>query len=179
LIDKLSLPRSLFPSLVHPRSHIGSLRDDVAAEVGAALDAVGSHDTASAVVGGPMTGNHAPPTSRPVPGHWSASSLIDRCSRRRLESQLHQRGGVARIVVVALPRLRRSWVSPSARRAATGNFPSPRKLPTPRGEGRPDYLAQLESAVTARGGVVHWAPGAAEANRIVIDLSFVASGPSA
>jgi L-lactate dehydrogenase complex protein LldF len=34
----------------------------------------------------------------------------------------------------------------------------------------PDYLAQLESAVTARGGVVHWARDAAEANRIVIDL---------
>ena len=34
----------------------------------------------------------------------------------------------------------------------------------------PDYLAQLEAAVTARGGVVHWARDAAEANRIVIDL---------
>jgi L-lactate dehydrogenase complex protein LldF len=34
----------------------------------------------------------------------------------------------------------------------------------------PDYLAQLESAVTARGGVVHWARDANEANRIVIDL---------
>jgi rhamnulokinase len=49
LIDKLSLRRSLFPSLVDPGSRVGSLRDDVAAEVGAALDviAVGSHDTAS------------------------------------------------------------------------------------------------------------------------------------
>jgi hypothetical protein len=49
LIDKLSLPRSLFPSLVDSASRVGSLRDDVAAEVGAALDviAVGSHDTAS------------------------------------------------------------------------------------------------------------------------------------
>ena len=34
----------------------------------------------------------------------------------------------------------------------------------------PDYLAQLESAVTARGGVVHWARDADEANAIVIDL---------
>ena len=34
----------------------------------------------------------------------------------------------------------------------------------------PDYLAQLESAVRARGGVVHWARDADEANRIVIDL---------
>jgi rhamnulokinase len=57
LIDKLSLPRSLFPALVDPGSRVGSLRDDVAAEVGADLDviAVGSHDTASAVVGVPMT----------------------------------------------------------------------------------------------------------------------------
>ncbi|HEY5821615.1 MAG TPA: LutB/LldF family L-lactate oxidation iron-sulfur protein [Propionibacteriaceae bacterium] len=34
----------------------------------------------------------------------------------------------------------------------------------------PDYLVQLEAAVTARGGVVHWARDAAEANRIVVDL---------
>ena len=34
----------------------------------------------------------------------------------------------------------------------------------------PDYLAQLESAVTARGGVVHWARDANEANAIVIDV---------
>ena len=34
----------------------------------------------------------------------------------------------------------------------------------------PDYLVQLEEAVTARGGVVHWARDAEEANRIVVDL---------
>ena len=34
----------------------------------------------------------------------------------------------------------------------------------------PDYLTQLEAAVTARGGVVHWARDAAEANRIVVEL---------
>src|SRR6186997_2312148 len=32
------------------------------------------------------------------------------------------------------------------------------------------YLLQLEAAVTARGGVVHWARDANEANRIVCDL---------
>ena len=49
LIDKLSLPRSLFPVLGRSGSRVGSLRDDVAAEVGAALDGSrsGSHDTAS------------------------------------------------------------------------------------------------------------------------------------
>jgi rhamnulokinase len=59
LIDKLSLPRSLFPFLIDPGSRVGALRDDVAAEVGAPgtvdVIAVGSHDTASAVVGVPMT----------------------------------------------------------------------------------------------------------------------------
>ena len=34
----------------------------------------------------------------------------------------------------------------------------------------PEYLLQLESAVTARGGVVHWARDAAEANAIVTEL---------
>jgi L-lactate dehydrogenase complex protein LldF len=33
-----------------------------------------------------------------------------------------------------------------------------------------EYLQRLEQAVTARGGVVHWASDAAEANRIVLDL---------
>ena len=40
---------------------------------------------------------------------------------------------LARIVAVARPRLRRSWLSPSARRAATGNGSAPRRWPTPRG----------------------------------------------
>ena len=34
----------------------------------------------------------------------------------------------------------------------------------------PELLEQLEANVTARGGVVHWARDAAEANRIVVDL---------
>jgi rhamnulokinase len=72
LIDKLGLPRSLFPSLVDPGSLIGSLRDDVAAEISApaALDviAVGSHDTASAVVGVPMT---EPGAAYVSSGTWS------------------------------------------------------------------------------------------------------------
>ena len=34
----------------------------------------------------------------------------------------------------------------------------------------PELLEQLEANVTARGGVVHWAVDAAEANRIVTDL---------
>ena len=40
---------------------------------------------------------------------------------------------LARIVEVAWPRLRRSWLSSSARAAATGNGASWRSCPTPRG----------------------------------------------
>jgi rhamnulokinase len=72
LIDKIGLPRSVFPSLVDPGSRIGSLRDDVAADVGASADlnviAVGSHDTASAVVGVPMT---EPGAAYVSSGTWS------------------------------------------------------------------------------------------------------------
>jgi rhamnulokinase len=63
LIDKLGLPRSVFPALVDPGSRIGGLSEPVVAEIGAdrALDvvAVGSHDTASAVVGVPMASPEA------------------------------------------------------------------------------------------------------------------------
>jgi rhamnulokinase len=57
LIGKLELPRSLFPDLASPGEVIGPLRAELHAEVGAAPDTlltlVGSHDTASAVVGVP------------------------------------------------------------------------------------------------------------------------------
>jgi rhamnulokinase len=80
LIDKLSLPRSLFPFLIDPGSRVGSLRDDVAAEVAApgSIDviAVGSHDTASAVVGVPMT---EPGAAYISSGTWSLVGLeLDR-----------------------------------------------------------------------------------------------------
>ena len=62
LIERLRLPRRIFPELVDPGTTVGALLTEVAAELGAAsmagrpLDvvAVGSHDTASAVVAVPM-----------------------------------------------------------------------------------------------------------------------------
>ncbi|TFC30388.1 rhamnulokinase [Cryobacterium sp. TMT2-18-3] len=61
LIERLGLPRSIFPRLVSAGERIGSLLPDVAAEIGSAtrldLLAVGSHDTASAIVAVPMTGD--------------------------------------------------------------------------------------------------------------------------
>ena len=57
LIARLDLPRSLFGDLVPPGEALGPLRPDVRASLDTASDpivtAVGSHDTASAVVGVP------------------------------------------------------------------------------------------------------------------------------
>ena len=72
LIDKLGLPRSLFPPVVDPGQTIGKLTATVAAELDAdepiEVVAVGSHDTASAVVAVPMTSRNAAYISS---GTWS------------------------------------------------------------------------------------------------------------
>jgi rhamnulokinase len=57
LLERLELPRALFPRIVDPGASIGSLLPDVARETGMAatttVTAVGSHDTASAVLAVP------------------------------------------------------------------------------------------------------------------------------
>ena len=59
VIDGVGLPRGLFPPLRQPGEQLGTLRADVLAETGLAgpvpVTAVGSHDTASAVVGVPAS----------------------------------------------------------------------------------------------------------------------------
>jgi rhamnulokinase len=59
LVDRLGLDRGLFPPLRQPGERLGELTDDVLAETGLTgpvpLVAVGSHDTASAVVGVPAS----------------------------------------------------------------------------------------------------------------------------
>jgi rhamnulokinase len=96
LIDKVGLPRSLFPSMVDSGSRIGSLRDEVAAEVGAAVDviAVGSHDTASAVVGVPTT---EPGAAYVSSGTWSLVGVeLDRpvLTEESREANFTNEGGV-------------------------------------------------------------------------------------
>ena len=98
LIDKLSLSRSLFPFLVDPGTRIGALRDEVAADVAgtAALEviAVGSHDTASAVVGVPMTESGAAYVSS---GTWSLVGVeLDRpvLTEESREANFTNEGGV-------------------------------------------------------------------------------------
>ena len=61
LIDRLDLPRPVFPPVTLPGDRLGELREDVLEETGLAgpvpVIAVGSHDTASAVVGVPAAGD--------------------------------------------------------------------------------------------------------------------------
>jgi rhamnulokinase len=98
LIDKLGLPRSLFPPLVDAGRRIGSLRPEVAAEVAAAtsldLITVGSHDTASAVVGVPMV---EPGAAYVSSGTWSLVGVeLDRpvLSDDSREANFTNEGGV-------------------------------------------------------------------------------------
>jgi rhamnulokinase len=57
MVDALGLPAAILPALVHAGDPLGVIRPEVVAETGlprgAILTAVGSHDTASAVVGVP------------------------------------------------------------------------------------------------------------------------------
>src|SRR3954451_5083399 len=59
LVDRLGLARELFPPLTRPGDRLGELTAEVLAETGLAgpvpVTAVGSHDTASAVVGVPAS----------------------------------------------------------------------------------------------------------------------------
>ncbi|MGA2512412.1 MAG: rhamnulokinase family protein [Candidatus Limnocylindrales bacterium] len=60
LVRELGLPAAIFPELVHAGETLGAIRSHVVADTGlsrdAVLTAVGSHDTASAVVGVPAEG---------------------------------------------------------------------------------------------------------------------------
>ncbi|MDQ0614109.1 rhamnulokinase [Microbacterium sp. W4I4] len=61
LAGRLGLPTTVLPRLVDPGTVIGTLRPELVARIGAELPvvAVGSHDTASAVVAAPLSSPHA------------------------------------------------------------------------------------------------------------------------
>lgn len=69
LVDKLGLPRQLFPSLSQPGTVLGDLRPEIAEAVGGNCKVIlcATHDTGSAVEGIPMEGNHPYISS----GTWS------------------------------------------------------------------------------------------------------------
>jgi len=72
LITELGFPKTMLPALVEPGGRVGGLLGAVAADIGASTDfevvAVGSHDTASAVVAVPMITQNAAYISS---GTWS------------------------------------------------------------------------------------------------------------
>ncbi|HWU47676.1 MAG TPA: rhamnulokinase family protein [Humibacter sp.] len=63
LIERLGLPLGILPALVSPGTRVGTLLPEIAdatgLPIGTPVTAVGSHDTASAVVGVPMTNPNA------------------------------------------------------------------------------------------------------------------------
>ncbi len=69
IIDLLGFPKGMFGKLYAPGESVGMLKSEVAAEVGGQIEVVlcASHDTASAVDGIPMRGNHPYISS----GTWS------------------------------------------------------------------------------------------------------------
>ncbi|WP_197510372.1 FGGY family carbohydrate kinase [Tessaracoccus coleopterorum] len=79
LIDRLGLPRRIFPPLIEPGEVVGTILTGPAA--GLPLVAVGSHDTASAVVGTPLQG---PDDAYLSSGTWSliGMELDSPCSAR-------------------------------------------------------------------------------------------------
>lgn len=60
IVDKLGLPRHLFPKLSQPGTVLGPLLPEIAQQVGGTCNVVlcATHDTGSAVEGIPMEGNH-------------------------------------------------------------------------------------------------------------------------
>lgn len=60
IVDKLNLPRHLFPELSQPGTVLGDLLPEIQAQVGGNCKVVlcATHDTGSAVEGIPMEGNH-------------------------------------------------------------------------------------------------------------------------
>jgi len=61
VFEKLGLPMTLMPEIVEPGTVVGALTETVAEEIGCEkipVIAVGSHDTASAVLGVPASGSH-------------------------------------------------------------------------------------------------------------------------
>ena len=83
LIEAVGLPRALFPDLVDPGTTIGALLPPVGEAIerpGVPVVAVGSHDTASAVVGAPLDGPGLRRTSPSAPGASSAWRSTPRSS---------------------------------------------------------------------------------------------------
>ncbi len=130
LIAALGFPIAIFPPLVGAGTRVGATSPQTTARLGAArpidVVAVGSHDTASAVVGVPMTGSNAAYISS---GTWSLVGVeLDRSGAHRPgpRGQLHQRGRGRRHDPLPAQRVRAVAADRvAARVGAAGRSPRP------------------------------------------------------
>lgn len=138
ILDRLGLPKALFPRLTAPGTVLGPLTDEVAAEVGGQTTVVlcATHDTASAVEGIPMDQGDAPFLSS---GTWSLLGVkLDKpvTTPASCKANFTNEGGVGYIRY-----LKTSWAcgSSSASRSSWGS-PSPRWWSWPKPAPTPGFL---------------------------------------
>ena len=124
IVDKLNLPRHLFPKLSRPGTVLGDLLPEIAERVGGNCSVVlcATHDTGSAVEGIPMEGNHPFISS----GTWSLlgvkipKSLADEGS---YEANYSNEGGVGYIRY--LKNIMGMWLINELRRDICPDTPFP------------------------------------------------------
>ncbi len=122
LLERIGIPRRLFPDVVQPGTRLGALLPDVAEQIGHTGSAVqvvapGTHDTASAVAGIPLSPDGH--TAFLSSGTWSLLGLeVDRpiMSDAALAANLTNEGGVAGTTRL-LKNVMGLWLVQEARRA--------------------------------------------------------------
>ena len=132
LLDRFGIPTGLLPEIVQPGTVLGPLLPDVAAAAGLTgtrVVAPGSHDTASAVVGAPLSG---PTTAFLSSGTWSLVGLEVEApvvSEVTLAANLTNEGGVADTIRL-LRNVAGLWLVQESRRALWpgGDAPSYEEL---------------------------------------------------
>ena len=124
IVDKLGMPRHLFPKLSQPGTVLGPLLPEIAEKVGGSCQVVlcATHDTGSAVEGIPMEGNHPFISS----GTWSllgvklSKPLTDAGS---FESNYSNEGGVGYIRY--LKNIMGMWLVNELRKELCPDMPFP------------------------------------------------------
>ena len=97
LFESLDLPMDFLQKLVHPGTVVGALTEEIQTETGLGtipVVAIGSHDTASAVAGTPLTSQNE---AYLVCGTWCLMGMeLDdpRISTQSLEAELTNEGGI-------------------------------------------------------------------------------------
>ncbi|CAN5737299.1 rhamnulokinase family protein [soil metagenome] len=185
LVARLGLRRDLLPELHEPGTRLGTIRVDAPALAGVAVVAVGSHDTASAFAGTPLT---RPETSLVLScGTWGLLG-VERAEAARgsaaMAANITNELGVAGTVRVLknvtglwlLEQCRRVWsgagldVPPDGFSAAARHVPAGRAVidPDDPALAKPGDMPRLiQAACATRGQPVPVTP--AETCRVVLD----------